>query len=195
MKESSDGHKAPLAGVTPPGDTDPQETAEWLQSLDYVAMPKGRQRAQFLLERLREQAFRRGVPLVSSATTPYINTIPADQEPPYPGDRELERRSRASSAGTPWRWSCGPTSESPGIGGHISTFASAATLYEVAFNHFFHGKQGDAAARPGLFPRPRHAGIYARAFLLGRLTRAAPAELPPRTGSPAAGCRPIRIRG
>ena len=103
---------------------------------------RGRLRAEFLLEQLKEQAFRRGVPFASSATTPYVNTIPADREPPYPGDREIERRIKSIIRWNAMAMVVRANKESPGIGGHISTFASAATLYEVAFNHFFHGKQG-----------------------------------------------------
>jgi len=76
-------------------DADPAETAEWLESLDYAIESGGYQRAAFLLERLKERAFNRGVPFVSSATTPYINTIPAEQQPDYPGDREIERKIKS----------------------------------------------------------------------------------------------------
>ncbi len=173
MKDFSDGHKSPLAGVLPPGgDIDPQETSEWLQSLDYVCRAEGAPRAEFLLERLKEQAFRRGVPFVSSATTPYINTIPAEQEPPYPGDRELERRIKSIVRWNAMAMVVRANKESPGIGGHISTFASAATLYEVAFNHFFHGKQGAHPPDQVYFQGHAAPGIYSRAYLLGRLSEA-----------------------
>lgn len=96
MQSSSDRETPPL-GVLPvlAKDEDPQETREWLEALDYVCRSGGRERAQFLLEKLRERAFRNGVPLASSATTPYVNTIPADEEPTYPGDRDLERKIKS----------------------------------------------------------------------------------------------------
>ena len=131
---------------------------------------RGRPRAEFLLERLKEQAFRRGVRFVSSATTPYINTIPADREPPYPGDREIERRIKSIIRWNAMAMVVRANKESAGIGGHISTFASAATLYEVAFNHFFHGKQGTHPPDQVYFQGHAAPGIYARAFLLGRLS-------------------------
>ena len=104
-----------------------------------------------------------------TATTPYINTIPADQEPAYPGDRVLERKIKSIIRWNAMAMVVRANRESPGIGGHISTYASAATLYEVAFNHFIHGK---AWPTPDQVYFQGHAspGIYARAFLLGRLT-------------------------
>ena len=137
-----------------------------------LRLPDARDRSgpQFLLERLKEQAFRRGVPFASSATTPYVNTIPADQQPPYPGDRELERKIKSIIRWNAMAMVVRANKESPGIGGHISTYASAATLYEVAFNHFLHGKQG--ASRPTRSTSratPRRASTRGR-ILLGRLT-------------------------
>ena len=150
-------------------DSDPQETAEWLESMEYVIEKAGPERAAYLLDRLKETAFNRGVRVVSSATTPYINTIPADQEPAYPGDRVLERKIKSIIRWNAMAMVVRANRESPGIGGHISTYASAATLYEVAFNHFIHGK---AWPTPDQVYFQGHAspGIYARAFLLGRLT-------------------------
>ena len=151
-------------------DEDPQETQEWLESLDFVCRGQGRQRAQFLLEKLRERAFRNGVPLASSATTPYINTIPADEEPAYPGDRDLERKIKSIIRWNAMAMVVRANQQSAGIGGHISTFASAATLYEVAFNHFFHGKQGSQPPDQVFVQGHVAPGIYSRAYLLGRLT-------------------------
>jgi len=162
----------PTNGLQPActGDHDPQETTEWLEALESVIQREGGQRAAFLLERLKEKAFRSGVRFASSATTPYINTIPAAAEPPYPGDREIERRLKSII-----RWNAMATvvranRESPGIGGHISSFASAATLYEVAFNHFLHGKTGSYPGDQVYFQGHVAPGIYARAWLLDRIS-------------------------
>src|SRR5574340_87424 len=151
-------------------DADPQETAEWLDSLDYVVRTAGCERAAFLMERLKERAYRCGVPLASGATTPYVNTIPVDEQPDYPGDREIERRLKGIMRWNAMAMVVRANKPSPGIGGHISTFASAATLYEVAFNHFFHGKEGRQPPDQVFFQGHAAPGIYARAFLLGRLT-------------------------
>jgi len=150
-------------------DADPAETAEWLESLDYAIESGGYQRAAFLLERLKERAFNRGVPFVSSATTPYINTIPAEQQPDYPGDREIERKIKSIIRWNAMAMVVRANRESPGIGGHISTFASAATLYEVAFNHFLRGKEGSGPGDQVFFQGHAAPGIYSRAFLEGRI--------------------------
>ena len=151
-------------------DTDPQETAEWLESLEYVIEREGSDRAAYLLERLKETAFKRGVRLVFSATTPYVNTILPEEEPPYPGDRAIERTIKGLVRWNAMAMVVRANRESPGIGGHISTFASAATLYEVAFNHFFHGKHGSRPSDQVYFQGHAAPGIYARAFLEGRLS-------------------------
>ena len=151
-------------------DQDPQETQEWLEALDYVIQAGGEERAAYLLDRLKERAFHRGVRVVSSATTPYINTIPKDQEPGYPGDRDIERRVKSLLRWNAMAMVVRANRESPGIGGHISTYASIATLYEVGFNHFFHGKQGERPADQIYFQGHSSPGIYARAYLLGRLS-------------------------
>lgn len=164
-------------GVLPEGmlkhlseDTDPVETEEWLQSLEYVVRSAGPQRAGFLLERLKREAFNLGVRFVSSATTPYLNTITPENEPEYPGDRELERRIKSLIRWNAMAMVVRANRESPGIGGHISSYASAATLYEVAFNHFFRGKQGKLPPDQVFFQGHVTPGLYARAFLEGRLT-------------------------
>ncbi len=153
-------------------DTDPDETTEWLQSLDAVVDNSGRARARFLmlklLERAREQAV--GVPALRS--TDYINTIPPEREPAFPGDEHLERRIRSYV-----RWNAAvmvSRANRPeiGVGGHIATYASAASLYEVGFNHFFRGKEGGASGDQIFFQGHASPGIYARAFLEGRLTEA-----------------------
>jgi pyruvate dehydrogenase E1 component len=150
-------------------DEDPRETAEWLESLDYVLARGGPQRAAHLLMRLQHESFARGVRLPSVATTPYINTIPPEREPEYPGDRDIERRLKSIIRWNAMAMVVRANKESPGIGGHISTFASAATLYEVAFNHFFHGKEGRQPPDQVYFQGHVAPGIYSRAYLLGRL--------------------------
>ncbi|HYW78317.1 MAG TPA: pyruvate dehydrogenase (acetyl-transferring), homodimeric type [Thermoguttaceae bacterium] len=152
-------------------DTDPQETAEWIESLRYVIDADGADRAAFLIEKLKQYAFHRRVRLVDSATTPYINTIPKEAQPAYPGDRDLERKIKSIIRWNAMAMVVRANQRSSGIGGHISTFASAATLYEVAFNHFFHGKEGSHPPDQVFFQGHAAPGIYSRAFLLGRLSR------------------------
>ncbi len=151
-------------------DTDPAETQEWLDSLRYVLESKGPERVKYLLSVLDEKAHRSGVELPFTATTPYINTISSDEQPPYPGNREIERRIKSiirwNAMAMVVRANKDPTL---GIGGHISTFASAATLYEVAFHHFFHGKSDDFSGDQIYFQGHASPGIYSRAFLEGRL--------------------------
>ena len=154
----------------PARDADPQETAEWLESLEYVIASGGPPRAAFLLQKLRQSAFLQGVPLISSDTTPYVNTIPVVRQPTYPGDRELERKIKSVIRWNAMAMVVRANQQSPGIGGHISTFASAATLYEVAFNHFLHGKEGRQPPDQVLFQGHAAPGIYSRAFLLGRIS-------------------------
>jgi len=151
-------------------DADPQETAEWLESLDYVLKTGGPDRAAYLLERLKSRAYRRGVRYNVSATTPYVNTIPAERQPDYPGDREIERRIKSIIRWNAMAMVVRANRRSAGIGGHISTYASAATLYEVAFHHFLHGKEGRQPPDQVFFQGHSTPGIYARAFLLGRLS-------------------------
>src|SRR5215831_12084086 len=151
-------------------DIDTQETAEWLESLDAVIDVKGKARANYLLARLMERARDKGVAVPAMVTTDYINTIPPEQEPWFPGDEDIERRIRAFI-----RWNAlamvdRANHRFDGLGGHLSTYASAASLYEVGFNHFFRGK-GDGGFGDQVFIQGHAApGIYARAFLEGRLT-------------------------
>jgi len=130
----------------------------------------GLTRAAYLLTRLKQRAFQRGVRYAGIATTPYVNTIAVDQQPAYPGDREIERRVKSIIRWNALAMVVRANQESHGIGGHISTFASAATLYEVAFNHFLHGKEGRQPPDQVFFQGHAAPGIYARAFLLGRLS-------------------------
>ncbi len=154
-----------------PNDVDPSETAEWLESLDYVLESKGPERVQQLLAALEEAAIRNGVELPFTATTPYVNTIPADKQPPYPGKRELERRIKSFIRWNAMAMVTRANRDHAGIGGHISTFASSANLYEVGFNHFFRGR-GESGYDGDQIYFQGHAspGMYSRAFLEGRLT-------------------------
>ena len=153
-------------------DTDPQETQEWLDSLDAVVSAQGEARARFLLSKVLERSRQLGVGTPASVSTPYINTIPAEQEPWFPGDEDVERRIRAFI-----RWNAAvmvirANKKADGIGGHLSTFASSAAQYEVGFNHFFRGK-GDGQPGDAVYFQGHAApGVYARAYLEGRLTEA-----------------------
>ncbi|MEX0585462.1 MAG: pyruvate dehydrogenase (acetyl-transferring), homodimeric type, partial [Pirellulales bacterium] len=127
-------------------DQDPVETSEWLESLDYVLESQGPNRVSYLLSALDESAYRQGVELPFTANTPYINSIPVEQQPVYPGSREIERRIKSIIRWNAMAMVVKANKHRPGIGGHISTYASAATLYEVAFNHFFRGPDAGADA-------------------------------------------------
>jgi pyruvate dehydrogenase E1 component len=150
-------------------DIDPTETQEWLDSLDAVVETHGKTRARFLLSKLLDQANANGVSFPATVSTPYVNTIPREHEPWFPGDEHIERRIRAFI-----RWNAAimvvkANKHADGIGGHLSTFASSASLYEIGFNHFFKGRDD----KPGdhvYFQGHAAPGIYARAYLEGRLT-------------------------
>lgn len=151
-------------------DSDAGETAEWMAAFDDVVETHGRTRARYLLLRLLEQARAKNVDFPATVSTPYVNTIPTDREPEFPGDEDIERRIRAFI-----RWNAAvmvvrANARSASIGGHLSTYASSASLYEVGFNHFFHGKDGGAAGDQVFFQGHGSPGIYARAFVEGRLS-------------------------
>ncbi|MCH8808095.1 MAG: pyruvate dehydrogenase (acetyl-transferring), homodimeric type, partial [Planctomycetes bacterium] len=150
-------------------DSDPAETADWLDSLEAVLQTGGPERAQYLLTRLREWAGKHGVEVPFSANTPYVNTIHADQQPPYPGDRAIERRIKSYVRWNAMAMVVRANRASEGIGGHISTFASSATLYEVAFNHFLRGKTENSSGDQVFIQGHASPGIYGRAYLEGRL--------------------------
>jgi pyruvate dehydrogenase E1 component len=151
-------------------DVDPEETAEWLESLDSVIDTAGARRARFLMLKLLERARERQVGVPALRSSDYVNTIPAEAEPWFPGDEHIERRIRAYI-----RWNAAimvSRANRPeiGVGGHIATYASAASLYEVGFNHFFRGKDHGESGDQIYFQGHASPGIYARAFLEGRLT-------------------------
>jgi pyruvate dehydrogenase E1 component len=151
-------------------DLEALETREWLESLDYVLQHGGPARVGRLLHDLGVHARRNGVRLSFTANTPYINTIPADEQPPFPGSREIERRIKSLVRWNALAMVVRANKLEEGIGGHISTFASAATLYEIGFNHFFRGKGDNYNEDIIYFQGHAAPGIYARAFLEGRLT-------------------------
>src|SRR5262247_2349395 len=146
------------------------ETREWLESLDYVLQSGGPARVSRLLRELSDHARRHGVRQPFTANTPYINTIPAEEQPPFPGSREIERRIKSVVRWNALAMVVKANKLEEGIGGHISTYASAATLYEVGFNHFFKGKGEDHDGDIIYFQGHAAPGIYARAFLEGRLS-------------------------
>jgi pyruvate dehydrogenase E1 component len=151
-------------------DVDPEETSEWIDSFDAVVDAQGRPRARFLLMKLLERARSLQVDFPATVSTPYVNTIPRDQEPWFPGDEYLERRIRAYI-----RWNAAvmvtrANQRSEGIGGHLATYASSASLYEVGFNHFFRGKSDGGFGDMVFFQGHASPGIYARAFVEGRLS-------------------------
>jgi pyruvate dehydrogenase E1 component len=153
-----------------PAELEALETREWLDSLDYVLQSGGPARVSRLLRELSDHARRSGVRQPFTANTPYINTIPAAEQPPFPGSREIERRIKSLVRWNALAMVVKANKLEEGIGGHISTFASAATLYEVGFNHFFKGKGDDHDGDIIYFQGHAAPGIYARAFLEGRLT-------------------------
>ncbi|WP_328890919.1 pyruvate dehydrogenase (acetyl-transferring), homodimeric type [Streptomyces sp. NBC_00316] len=149
-------------------DPDTEETAEWQASLDAVVRNAGPERAVYLLRRVHEYAARSGIALPRLLSTDYVNTIPASVQPAFPGDMAMESRITAVN-----RWNAAvmvTRGSRLGLGGHISTYASAAWLYEIGFNHFFKGKDGDGSGDQLYMQGHASPGIYARVFLEGRLT-------------------------
>ncbi|RMG60862.1 MAG: pyruvate dehydrogenase (acetyl-transferring), homodimeric type, partial [Calditrichaeota bacterium] len=152
------------------GDTDQQETSEWLEALQGVLQYKGEERTRFLLLELLRNSYLKGVRIPTIPNTPYINTIPREKQPPFPGDRKIERRIKSIIRWNAMAMVVRANKKFPGLGGHISTFASAATLFEVGFNHFFRAKGPNWNGDLVYFQGHASPGIYARAFLEGRLT-------------------------
>jgi pyruvate dehydrogenase E1 component len=151
-------------------DIDPQETQEWLEALESVLENEGPERAHYLLERLVERARRSGAYIPFSATTAYINTIPTAREEHVPGDSELEARLRALVRWNAMAMVVRANKDSSELGGHIASFASAATLYDVGFNHFFRAWNDEFLGDLIYFQGHSAPGVYARAFLEGRIT-------------------------
>jgi pyruvate dehydrogenase E1 component len=154
----------PLQGL------DPSEIQEWLESLDSVLQSSGPEVASYILERLRAHAKVVGIEIPFTAKTPYVNTIPHSLQPAFPGDQSLERRIKSLVRWNAIAMVVRANREEHNIGGHISTYASAATLYEVGFNHFFRARTPEFEGDTVYFQGHAAPGIYARAFLEGRLS-------------------------
>ncbi len=151
-------------------DIDPEETQEWIESLDSVLEREGPERAHFLLEKLIEKTRRSGAYLPFSANTAYVNTIPESTQRPIPGDQAIEHSIRSAI-----RWNAAAmvvhaNRKSSELGGHIASFASAATLYDVGFMHFFRAPTEAHNGDLVFFQGHSAPGVYARAFLEGRLS-------------------------
>ncbi len=151
-------------------DTDPQETREWLESIEDALEEHGNERTQFLLQTLIAYAQTKGARLPFNTNTPYLNTILPSDQLEYPGDLDLEQAITAIVRWNAMAMVTRANKETTGIGGHISTYASAATLYEVAFNHFFKGLEHPDGQDLIFFQGHASPGIYSRAFLEGRLS-------------------------
>ncbi len=150
-------------------DRDPQETREWLDALDGVLAAEGPDRAHFLIEQLIDKARRSGAYLLFSANTAYINTIPVEKQPPLPGDFNIEHKIRNYV-----RWNAMAmvvrANKNTNVGGHIASFASAAMLYDIGYNHFWHAPSKEHGGDLVLVQGHSATGVYARAFMLGRFT-------------------------
>ena len=153
-----------------PSDPDAQETQEWLDALEAVIEQEGPERAHYLIERLVELARRTGINLPYKATTAYINTIPPGKETPLPGDHELEARVRNYVRWNALAMVLRANQGESNLGGHIASFASAATLYDVGYNHFWHSPSENHGGDMVFVQGHSATGVYARAFMLGRLT-------------------------
>ena len=158
------------APLSAPSDADPQETREWLDALEAVIAHEGPERAHFLLEQLIALGHQTGINLPYSANTEYINSIPADQQPVTPGDYELEQKIRDYARWNAMVMVLRANKDDSGLGGHIASYASAATLYDIGFNHFWHAPSESHGGDLVLSQGHSAPGTYARAFMLGRLT-------------------------
>ncbi|MFO7976763.1 MAG: pyruvate dehydrogenase (acetyl-transferring), homodimeric type, partial [Candidatus Hydrogenedentota bacterium] len=164
MKPITNGHQ--------PNEPVDIETREWLESLDYVIENGGAERVLHLLRHLQIRAEEAGIKLPFSANTPYINTIHVKDQPAFPGNRQIERRIKSLIRWNAMAMVVRANRMESGIGGHISTYASAATLYEVAFNHFLQGRDRPGQSGDQVYFQGHAApGMYARAFLEGRLSK------------------------
>ena len=150
-------------------DADPVETREWLDAIESVIAKEGVDRASFLLERLIGQMRKAGADLPFSATTPYVNTIPVQKQPPRPGDFNLEGRISALTRWNAMAIVVRANKESSELGGHVASYASAATLYDIGFNHFWHAPSKDHGGDLVYLQGHSSPGFYARAYLQGRV--------------------------
>ena len=151
-------------------DTDPQETREWLDALDAVIAAVGPERATFVLKHLLQHARTRRVPLPQVLNTPYLNTISLADQPPFPGNLEIESRLSALVRWNALAMVVRANAASAELGGHIASYSSAADLFEVGFNHFFRANTGESRGDLVYFQPHSAPGVYARAFLEGRLS-------------------------
>ena len=151
-------------------DIDPFETEEWLAALNDVLEREGTERANFILQRLSARLTKTGAQLPYAITTPYRNTIPSHREAPMPGDLFMDRRIRSLIRWNALAMVVRANRKDPSLGGHISSFASSATLYDVGFNYFFRGPQDDSPGDLIYYQGHSSPGIYARSFLEGRVT-------------------------
>ena len=157
--------------MAPPSrkDIDPQETQEWIEALEDELNRHGYERTSYLLEKLVDYASKRGARLPFNANTPFVNTIIPIQEPEFLGNREIERKIKSIIRWNAMAMVVNANKDTPGIGGHISTYASAANLYEIGFNHFFKGPDHPQGSDLVFFQGHASPGVYARAFLEGRI--------------------------
>ncbi len=151
-------------------DLNPQETSEWLEALDQIIDESGPDRAQYLLQAVQRRAALHGASPQPQINTPYVNTLPVEREVAYPGDREIERRIKAVVRWNALAMVVRANKYDPGIGGHIATYASSASLMEVGYNHFFRGSIGNQPGDLIYFQGHASPGMYSRAFVEGRLT-------------------------
>jgi pyruvate dehydrogenase E1 component len=171
--DSNNSQKEETMSAAPqlaPSDADPQETSEWLEALQAVIAHEGPERAHFLLEQLIALGHETGINMPYSANTEYINTIPADQQPVTPGDYEMEQKIRDYARWNAMVMVLRANKDDSGLGGHIASYASAATLYDIGFNHFWHAPSEKHGGDLVLSQGHSAPGVYARAFMLGRLT-------------------------
>ena len=156
---------------TPVHDIDPQETQEWQEALEAVIVHEGRERAQYLMRRLIDQAQIAGVDTPYSAYTPYQNTIPTELEARPEGNPDVEERLQAFVRWNAMAMVLKANKESSELGGHIASYASSALLYEVGFNHFWHARHDNHGGDLVYFQGHSAPGVYSRAFLEGRLSK------------------------
>ena len=156
-----------------------EEIAEWIEALNEVIEDEGTGRGCELIEALIEHARASGVEVPIQLNTPYINTIPVEEEVPYPGDRQLERRLKSLTRWNAMAMVHRQNKKDAGIGGHISTYSSLATLLEVGFNHFFHARYGDQTGRLCVFPGSRLTGGVRASLPAGTNQRGASSQFPP----------------
>ena len=173
---------------------DPQEVQEWVESFNQVVREEGQESAITLLDRLRGHAQSLGIALPFTANTPYLNTISFEKQAIFPGDQEIERRIKSLVRWNALAMVVRANRIDHSIGGHISTYASAATLFEVGFNHFFRGRTDEFEGDTVYFQGHASPGVYSRAFLEGRLSRKH-WKISGASFARAAGCLPIRIPG